>query len=396
MMRARRFALMLIATAAFAAFPLTARSDGFVEAPAWDVAYSFALGNWKFSRGSEELKVSEIASPLSITRRINVGGSVSLFLSGSSATSDGEEKQDISGFQDMRLSWSQFLDSDRYHLRAGLGLPTGKAEIETGKEIVSSVITNRVPGLRTKRYGEGFNAFASGARAFALGDDAVASFGAGVELKGKYDLQVLNGETIEVQPGNEIFVEAGMDGTPSELISWSADVRYRLFGKDQRDGEDVYEEGDEIDLLGAVTIASSDIQVFTIGARVIMKGEGSEVGGVGEGPLDSLSLDRYLAENLPGGMQRLSVDYARRMNEVVHLLARGGFRHYSEYSFPGALPSTRVLGSAQVWEAGIGTQFAPASSLPVTLFLTYSNGSAEDGLIDISGIDLTLAIRWRQ
>ncbi len=396
MMPLRRIAILFITTASLAAPADSARADAFAEAPAWDIACSFALRNWKLVRGSEELKVSEIASPLSITRRINEGGTLSLYLSGASATSDGEEKQDISGLQDARLSWAQWFDGDRYHLRAGLGLPTGKAEIESGSEIVSGVVSNRILGLRTKRYGEGLNAFASGARAFALGDDAVASFGAGIEMKGKYDFQVLNDETIEIQPGNEFFLEAGIDGTPGDLVSWSADIRYRLFGIDQRDGEDVYEEGDEIDILGGVTITPSEIQTFTVGARVIVKGDGSEVGGIGEGPLDSLSLDRWLTESLPGGMQRLSLDYARKMNDVLHLLGRAGYRHYSEYSFPGTAPATRLLGSAQVWEAGIGTQFAPAPSLPVTLFLTYSNGSAEDGLIDIAGIDLTLALRWRQ
>ncbi|NNE07388.1 MAG: hypothetical protein HKN20_02375 [Gemmatimonadetes bacterium] len=396
MIPVRRIAMLMLAAAAVAGSPDRARADAFAEAPAWDIAYSFSLRNWKLVRGSEELKISEITSPLSITRRINEGGNVALYLAGASATSDGEEKQDISGMQDARLTWSQLLDGDRYHLRAGLGLPTGKAEIESGSEIVSGVVSNRILGLRTKRYGEGFNAFASGARAFAIGDDAVASFGAGFERKGKYDFQVLNDETIEIQPGNEFFLEAGIDVAPGDLVAWSADIRYRLFGIDQRDGEDVYEEGDEIDLLGGVTITPSDIQTFAIGARVIVKGDGSEVGGIGEGPLDSLSLDRYLTESLPGGMQRLSVDYARRMNEVLHLLGRAGYRHYSEYSFPGEAPPTRLLGSAQVWEAGIGARFAPAPSLPVTLFLTYSNGNAEDALIDISGIDLTLALRWRQ
>lgn len=366
------------------------------------------MGHFSFSSrsitlkkdGSPDLSVSEIVSPLLLRRPIGRDAEVSLYLSAVAANSDGEkEDSDKSGFNDIEFSGSRSFDAGRYWLGGGIQLPTGSAAVERDQVIVSGVVANRILGMRLKRFGEGLDLFASGVRAFALTRSLVASVGAGYQYKGEYDYRegANDDETVTIKPGDEFYLSAGVDGSAdgrSRAFRWKGDVRYRMFMKDERNGEEIYEEGDQVELIASAGFDFGEDRRVDARFFAVVKGDGSEVEGVAEGNIDEISLEEYLQQSLPGGMQQVSVRYGQRVGERFDATGHAVFSNFSEYSFPGEEPAVRLLGSANMLELGAGLVYYIAEKAPVTMRGSFLTGSAEEGAVDMSGFDLVVSFQW--
>ncbi len=350
--------------------------------------------------GSADLKVSEFVSPLFVRKPIGRDGEVSIYLSGGSATSNGDlTDSDLSGFTDVELSGSKRFDSGRYWIGGGVTLPTGKALIEANQVVVTGVVANRILGLRLKRFGEGPGLFASGARAFTVTRSITASLGAGFQYKGEYDY--LKGEegdeTVRIKPGNEAFFAAGVSGAlgaGSARFEWKGDLRYRLFSKDERNGEVIYEEGDQVEFLASAGLRIAERQRLDGQLFFVVKGKGTDVEGVGEGDIETMTLEEYLQQGLPGGMQQAMVRYGRELSDRFDIRLFTSYSHFSEFAFPGEEPAQRLLGSANLLDLGAGVIYYIADKTTVTLDGAYLTGNAEEGAVDMSGFDAAVTLQW--
>ncbi len=352
--------------------------------------------------GSPDLSVSEIVSPLTLRRPLGRDGEVSIYLSGVAAISEGDQLESKkSGINDVELSASRMFDSGRYWLGGGLNLPLGEALVESDQVIVSSAVANRILGFRLKRFGEGLDAFVSGARAVGLSRNVVASLGAGYQYKGKYDYRKgeegEEEEKVSIKPGDEVFLSAGIEGEiprKSSTLLWKSDVRYRLFMKDERNGEAIYEEGDQVELLLSAGLRFENKRWVTAQAFAVVKGDGSEVDGVGEGSIESMTLEEYLQQGLPGGVQQATLLYGQQVSDRVDATCSVSYSHFNEYSFPGDEPDEKLLGSANIMDAGAGVVYFLSEKRPLSVRGAFLTGSAEDGAVDMSGFDLVVTFQW--
>ena len=402
-MKARLLILVLVIVLLAGSVPsqLAAEDVTFESVPMLIGHFSLSSRSITLSKdGSPDLSVSEIVSPLMVRHPLGRDAEVSLYLSSVSANSDGDlDDSNKGGFNDVEISASRKFDSGRYWLGGGINLPTGQAVVDLDQVVVSSAVANRILGFRLKRFGEGLDLFVSGARAVGLTRNIIASAGAGYQYKGEYDYQKGDeeDETVSIKPGDEIFFSAGIEGEipgRSHTVSWKGDMRYRLFTKDERNGESVYEEGDQLEFLASAGLRFDDERWVSAQLFTVIKGDGSEVEGVGEGSIETMTLEEYLQQGLPGGMQQASVRYGQRISDHADAIGHAAYSHFNEYSFPGEEPEEKLLGSANIFDVGGGIVYFLSEKSPLSVRGSFLTGSAEDGAVDMSGFDLVVTFQW--
>ncbi len=347
--------------------------------------------------GSPDLDITEVSAPLLVTKPLGDAAEISLLIGASRSNAEGAESSDFNGFHDMELTASRRFDQGRYWLGGGVSMPTGNAEIERDQEVVAGIVANRILGLRVKRFGEGLDLFLAGARAFGGSGGPTASIGAGYLYKGEYSFQEIDGEKIDIKPGDEIFVSAGLEidtDWAGSRMSWRGDCRYRAFATDQRNDEDVYEEGGQLEFILGSGVELGSVRRLDAQVFIVIKGDGSEVGGVGEGDIEAITTEEYLLQSLPGGLTQFQIEYRQKMGGRVDLLAHTVYSSFGEYSFPAEKPDDALLGSANLLDLGGGVQFSPAGGIELGVGASFLTGSAEDGAVDLTGFDLLTTLQW--
>lgn len=342
-----------------------------------------------------EATATELSVPLLVEKSLGPSADISVLLPAYSASYDGDEKSDISGLADLLLSGGYRFDGGRYRAALTLGVPAGSVPFGPGEESIAGVAANRVLAFPIKRFGEGFDAGFSLVRGFAPVRGIAASAGVGYVRKGEYDyIEKDEGKTV-YKPGDEFLAAVGAEGEWglgfAGLLA-SLDLRYRSFGKDERDGEAFYEEGDQIEsLLGAGFLLPSGGR-FDLQGFLVFKGDGSEEGVFGAGSVDSLSLERYLLRGMTGDYAMVSLDYAHPASERVGLSAGAALHRYGEYA--ASPEGESLLGSATVWEVGGGVRTTLTRHYDLSLRAAFLTGDAEEGGVNLSGFDVHTALRW--
>ncbi len=353
---------------------------------------------WTLKKGgSSDVKVSEVATPLRARARVARGTEVFLCLPAAIASYKGDGESDFSGLVDWTLGASLRLDEGRIRLGASVGIPTGKAPLDSDERTVADVAANRILGFPVKRLGEGLDLGVNAARVFLPTRKIAFSVGAGYLLKGEYDFLQTGEEDVRFKPGDEVFAGAGAEGETSvgeAVLTLRADGRYRLFSKDERNGEAFFEEGDQVEIIGSAGLLFPSARRVDVRLFVVFKGEGSEAGEFGEASLDSLSLERYLLQSLTGDYQEAVVWYTHPVADNFGLLATGSVANYSEYPATAGATGNRLLGSARIWEFGGGGFLRVSSHYELLLRGAYLSGNAEDGAVDLSGYDFSAGLQW--
>lgn len=184
----------------------------------------------------------------------------------------------LNGASDVTAQLFWRLAGNRVLVQGGLGLPSGKKELNQEELIVAQTLSVPLFGFRMKTYGQGLDLSAGAATALPLGERASLGLGAGIVSHGEYTL-VEDGD--DYKPGLESSVSLGLDlggrargrgnasgsGAPLRV-----DLSYRAFGKDQLGGEDLFQEGGQIEGQAAVALGQHGPR-FNLLGRVVAKSD---------------------------------------------------------------------------------------------------------------------------
>jgi hypothetical protein len=394
----RRSAARLILLLSLPLFVSPARSEEvrLVDEPFLDASLESSYRNWTLKKeGSEKVEVSELAVPFFIRKTLGDRADVSLLIPSISARVLGAEESSCRGPADAMLAAS-YIIRGRTRLGIRLGVPTGRSDPDADERAIASVAANRILRFPVRRFGEGLDAGASVVHGIALTRSVFLSAGGGLLRKGEYTYVRSGGTEGKYDPGDEAFLSCGAAGEWGRSLRFAvaADVRYRFFAVDRRDGEDFYEEGDEADLFvdAGVRFASGS----RAGLRLFLafKGDGSEEGAFGLGDIDSLATTRYLLRDLTGDYREISLSYEHPIFRRIDLTARALAGDFGDYPVPEGAGDGHLVGSARVYEVGGGLRLRVTPRLRLHVDAARLMGDAEEGAIDLSGFDLSTALHW--
>ncbi len=275
MMRTRRLPYLLLPLLAALLLPGPARAaDTTVRLP----------GSWRTWTlkvdGKETASVSQFHLPVVATA--GLGSRADLVLSGSGAFASTEKpSESLNGMTDVTAELFLRTPGNRFLLQAGVGLPTGKTELDGADTTVALRLAQPVLGFRAKDYGAGFNLSAGAAAALPLASGAKAGFGVGLVHRGSYTLFAGGGD---YRPAPEVSFSAGLDlegrseSGPAPLLR--LDAVYRIFGKDELDGRTIFEEGNQVELTAGGRSGGEGFRVDGM-LRTVLKGDNTVYTGQG-------------------------------------------------------------------------------------------------------------------
>jgi hypothetical protein len=380
-------------------------------APAWagllgadrevSIGTGVAFRSWTVKlEGEEDIEVGQLSIPL--VAHAPVGGdnlNFTLFAARASSEYKISEEAKLSGFTDTQLRLSYRMNNERVLWTAGFALPTGPTDLSEDEVRVSRAISNEVLGFRTNRYGAGLDLFGSVLFAWPLSNSVSAGGGVGVARRGAFDYapDAENGLG-EVDLGDEFFASAGasyLRRRETGGTSFNLDLTYRLFGTDQVEGTEVFEEGDELVLLAT---AAHETERVRLAGRVrgVFKGDNSLMGTALEWNAGT-DLDNLVQSSIAGDRFDLGCDLAYRLTPIWSV--SGVVRHsrFGEAIAEGGEEKSSVAsrGKANVTELGPAVTWEATETLLLRLGFGFLFGSAEDGDADLSGHDLVVTGTFR-
>ncbi len=355
--------------------------------------------SWSMEVEGNELDVSQVTLPILV--RVPVGAEkmhFSLYTSGISSDVKGDEEISMSGASDTRLRLSWLMPNDRILLSGGFSLPTGPTDLDRDEVLVSRAISNQVLGFRANRYGEGFDLFAGLAAARPVNNNWSIGGGFGGRLKGSFDFapEASNGLG-EVEPGSEVFLSGGVSyhsRGDNRTTAFNTDLSYRTYGKDKVESKEVFEEGDEIDLVinGAID-GERWKEAFLL--RLVSKGEHTLLGTASPITAET-SLQKLVLANVTGDHYKVQGMVTYRLTTRLDLTGRLTYSHFSEVEVKreDGKKAVATRGDAGIVEPGLSAirRFGDRFSL-VTGFSLLS-GSADGGKFDLSGYDIYLGTHF--
>ncbi|MCA9757594.1 MAG: hypothetical protein KDA27_17445 [Candidatus Eisenbacteria bacterium] len=230
---------------------------------------------WEIGDSDSTMTVSQLHVP--IVTSIGLGESADLVLStayGSSTveppSTDGTASaSDLSmnGNGDVKGQLFVRLLDNRLLLQAGLGVPAGKVGLDTEQLTVVQALGNPLLGFRMKHYGEGLDLSGGAAFAVPLGSSVTAAVGAGFVTRGAYEF--VAGED-DFKPGQETSVSGGVDILSSGARpALRLDASYRMFGADQLGDNDIFQEGNQLELQATTSFRPATARIDLTGRYVL-------------------------------------------------------------------------------------------------------------------------------
>ena len=263
----------------------------------------------------------------------------------------------------------------RMLLSAGVNLPTGSTALNEEEVRALQAIQPTVLGFRTREYGRGFGLDLGAAIGHDLSPHVTVGGGLGYLLQGEYDLD----QTAAFEPGGEFTFTLGTTYTGTDFRG-GADVVYRLFGTDQTNGTDSFEEGSQIELTARGSMRSGRAGVDLLVRNVIKSDNTILVEGATSGA----------GENVVENGNTLWLYAVPRFDVRPWLSMKALFDLVSA--------SQSQQQSTSAWAAGFGlgleVRMSPVAILDIRA--QKLTGKSEDDRVDLSGWDAVLAIRWQK
>jgi hypothetical protein len=236
---------------------------------------------WTLGADSSETTVSQLRVPAMATARIGAA-QVVLATAGASSTVDpGEgDGSSLAGPADLTVEGFLRMAQDRILLHAGVSLPTGRNGLDAEELGVARILSHPVLAFRLKEYGRGLDLSAGLALAVPLAPGIAAGIGGGFLAHGAYAL-VEDGD--DYTPGNEISLSAGVDfgGTQDSPAPVRLDAVWRTFARDEVEGQEVFEEGDQLTFEANARTGSGKLAASLTG-RIVMQSDNTIFTGEGE------------------------------------------------------------------------------------------------------------------
>jgi hypothetical protein len=333
---------------------------------------SYRLWKIEDTTTGESRVVRQAASRLSSTFVLGENVDLLLYTSGGFSQERAVQNIDLSGLADVKLKGYWHVWQRRLVLGMGFNLPTGRTHLNEDEVRVATLIAPNVLGFRLRNYGSGLDLDLGMAVGGSLGGSVTVGGGISGLVRGSYDLD----EVSKYRPGNELALTAGIDARRQSLAG-TLDLVYRIFGADQVDGTDSFQEGDQLEITAVAALRGE-----RWGADATLK--------------DVVKADNQFLTTLPPGLDNrvangnnLWLDLAPRYQPVDRWVMKALF------DVVLVAQSQQQDTSASAYGLGIGSEVRLTPEAIADLRLTRLWGGSQDNTLDLSGWDTTLALRWQ-
>ncbi len=303
-----------------------------------------------------------------------LGPSADLVFYGSAAVSQDRAASvaELDGLGDAKLKGFVHAWQRRLILSAGVNLPTGQTALEENEIRAAAAVAPHVFGFRMKNYGGGFDLDLGAAVGFDAKENVTVGGGASFLLRGEYDLDQVS----QYKPGSEIALTAGAD-VRTDRSRTTLDAVVRVFMTDQIDGTDSFEEGTQFEF------------------NLVTSFQGA-TWGVDLGVKDIVKLDNeLLTVTSPGEDNRVSNGNNLWLSATPRYQPNEDFAILFPFDLIAVNQSQQQNTSA--WAAGFGLGLEGRLT-PVAIIqarVAKLTGGSENDVVDISGWDGVISLRWQ-
>jgi len=293
----------------------------------------------------------------------------------------------LSGLSDTWVQAAYVFFNDKVMADVGIGIPTGKTRMTNTEYELSRVLSKRVYQFKTPVTGQGFCAKAGLAGAYDITEWMVLGLGASYIKKTayhpvtyEYTYQYSQDSTVTTQwegkyrPGDELTFNVGCDFSVSESVKIMFDVLYTRYGKDERDGSQVFSAGDRFDVNLGLFWRMSDSRFMWAHAVLRQSGKNELMQGL---------YFKQETENTNGPQADLDINYKAIpfKDGGLFLLAEGRFYGRNEEGW----------GGAQVIGGGLRMSYNFSQSSSFFAQIKYFGGALKGFLTD-TGIDDSVSL----
>jgi hypothetical protein len=171
----------------------------------------------------------------------------------------------ISSLNDTRASGTYYFADRNFSASMSINLPTGKTELEDDEFPILVGLTDNSKRFTVRRLGQGLN----------VGGELLARpqveewrllAGAGYLYRGGY--RVLASSDADYKFGNEIYGRVGVERDPLP-VGFEAGLELRTYGKDEFDGDEVYQSGSTIG--ATASLRYREEWSGAVGVRLLMR-----------------------------------------------------------------------------------------------------------------------------
>ena len=346
--------------------------------------------------GHSNNPISQISFPISIIMPVKQNLSISITHTPSFSWLYTNNK--ISGLSDTWVQGSYVLFDDKFMMDLGVGVPTGKKGLTNTEYNLSRLLSKRVYHFRVPVMGQGFCVKAGFAGAYDVSENLIFGIGASFIKKTGYNPVVytysyhITADSIVTtqwdgiyKPGDELTVNIGFDFKIAEQMKLMFDALYTRYGKDERDGREVFEAGNRVDLnLGFFWRTSDDRYLWF---RGIYRQSGK----------NELQQGLYFKEegkNTNGPQAEFYLKYK------ILPFRRGGVFVNAETRFYGM--NEEGWGGARVYGGGLNVQYNFTQTARFVSNIKYMVGSLRDlsddsktiNSVSIEGFELGLGFQF--
>jgi len=223
---------------------------------------------WEFEGNSRFLEVAlPMIYSMQIGRRFALDVVASPFGAGvyEGSLRDPSNGEKIISLSDSYVRASYIIGDNQALLTVGVGIPSGKTELNNEEFTIASIAANRALANPVSNFGTGSNVNVGLAVAREIGS-WVFGFGVGFARRGEYNLNSLGGT---IDPGDEINVTIGADKDFGSA-KFTGDVIYTMYTEDESNVLSPYQAGNKLYINGRLifTLGFLNPVILSVGNRI--------------------------------------------------------------------------------------------------------------------------------
>jgi len=192
--------------------------------------------NWKID--GVDNRVAEASFPFFLN--LPVRNNANLQISHTPAISRYSEIE-LSGLSDTWIRGNYQLFSNRLLLSAGVGLPTGKTELNESESVLSSMLSQNVFKFRLPVFGQGLTFSTGCAYAYPINKKIVLGIGGNYVMRGEY--KFLEDMESSFNPGDQVGMNLGYSHDLTNSMRLNVDFMVTHYFKDQMNDKEIFGAG---------------------------------------------------------------------------------------------------------------------------------------------------------
>ncbi|MFZ5518391.1 MAG: hypothetical protein ACOY90_17280 [Candidatus Zhuqueibacterota bacterium] len=285
-------------------------------------------------------------------------------------------ESNLAGLSDTWIRTSYSLMNNQLALSLGVGLPTGKTELDSTEILITQLISQNSFKFRLPVFGQGLTLSGGVMYALPVNDLFTVGIGANYVYRGQYKFSKLS--PFEYDPGDQIGGNIGFDYSINPSLTASLDCVYSYYLADKLDKTEVFTSGPNF-TIKLFTQYKLDFGDLWLNAFYRAKSRNETWDGQALAPE---------AKNSNVTLREVELGSRIRLNEIVFINVLTELRTYAKNEYD--------TGSITIFGGGIGYDLSVtrnfALSMGIKLF--FGNGEFFNTTPSLTGNEFYFGTQW--